>query len=398
MRPLPLLMVLLTTLALQACSREDFSDEEKALIGQLRLSQLGPLKPDPSNVVADDPRAAQFGEALFFDTRFSLNGTVSCATCHLPERQFQDDRPLARGIGTTDRRTMPLAGASHGQWFFWDGRKDSLWAQALGPMEDAREHAGNRLAFAHLVERAYREDYEAVFGPLPALSGLPAEASPLGTAAQQAAWAGIGDDRKTEIDIVFSNLGKALAAFQRTIVHEETRFDRFAEAVIAGRRPQGDAAFNPLEVEGLKLFIGKANCIDCHNGPRFTDEFFHNTGVPAVVGLAGDRGRAQAMEQVLADPFNCMGPYSDAQEGGCEELRFMGRESPEMERAFKTPSLRGAASRPPYMHAGQIAKLEDVIDHYSTAPAASAGQSELRGVIFTDRGRAALVAFLKTLD
>lgn len=398
MRPLPLLIVLLLALALQACSREDFSDDEKALIDQLRLSQLGPLKPDPGNAVADEPRAAAFGEALFFDTGFSVDGTVSCATCHLPERQFQDDRPLARGIGTTDRRTMPLAGASHGQWFFWDGRKDSLWAQALGPMEDAREHAGNRLAFAHRVELAYRDEYEAVFGPLPVLSGLPDEASPLGTAAQQEAWDRIGDDRKTEIDIVFSNLGKALAAFQRTIVHEETRFDRFAEAIIAGRRTEGDAAFNSLEVEGLRLFIGKANCIDCHNGPRFTDEFFHNTGVPPVVGLAGDRGRAQAIEQVLADPFNCMGPYSDAQEGECEELRFMVQDSPEMERAFKTPSLRGAANRPPYMHSGQVATLEDVIDHYSAAPAAPGGQSELRGVIFTDRGRAALVAFLKTLD
>ena len=385
-------------LALAGCSGGEFSDEEKRLIGQLRLSQLGPLPADPTNAVADDPAAAAFGEALFFDAAFSGDGTVACASCHLPDRQFQDDLPLAQGVGTTDRRTMPLAGVAHGQWFFWDGRKDSLWAQALGPMEDAREHAGNRTAFAHLVARRHRENYEEIFGPLPDLAGLPEDASPLGTETGRAAWETMDEGRRMEIDRVFANIGKAIAAFERTIVHKETRFDRFAEAVVAGRAPEGDAAFSALEIEGLKLFIGKANCVTCHNGPRFTDDFFHNTGVPAAPGLPDDRGRAQAVEKVLADPFNCLGPYSDARGEGCDELRFMVRESPELERAFKTPSLRGAAGRPPYMHSGQIATLEDVIDHYSRAPDAPSGTSELQGVIFTDRGRAALLAFLKTLD
>lgn len=398
MMPRAIFLILLSAALLAGCSAEQFSEEEKRLIGQLRLSQLGPLPPDPSNAVADDPAAAALGEALFFDTRLSGDGTVSCATCHLPDRQFQDDLALAQGVGVTDRRTMPLADVSHGQWFFWDGRKDSLWAQALGPLEDAREHAGNRTAFAHLVAAQYRQDYEGLFGPLPDLSALPPEASPLGTETQQTAWAKMEDEQRSQVGAVFANIGKSIAAFQRTITHEETRFDRFAEAILAGRKPEGDAAFNSLEIEGLKLFIGKANCVDCHNGPRFTDDFFHNTGVPAVPGLPEDRGRAQAVDKVLADPFNCLGPYSDAKGEGCDELRFMVRDSHEFERAFKTPSLRGAASRPPYMHSGQIATLEDVIDHYSRAPEAPAGHSELRGVIFTDRGRAALIAFLKTLD
>lgn len=396
MRPVVSLLLLATFLS--GCSGEPFSQEEKRLIGQLRLSQLAPLPPDPSNAVADDPAAAALGEALFFDTRLSGDGSVSCATCHVPDRQFQDDLPLARGVGTTDRRTMPLAGVARSPWQFWDGRKDSLWAQALGPLEDRREHAGNRTAFARLAATAYREEYAALFGPLPDLSGLPENASPLGSNEERAAWGGIEETRRTEIDRVFANLGKALAAFQRGIVHQETRFDRFAEAVLADRKPDGDAAFDSLEIEGLKLFVGKANCVDCHNGPRFTDDFFHNTGVPAAPSLPQDRGRAQVIAQVLADPFNCLGPHSDAAEADCGELRFMVRDSPELERAFKTPSLRGAASRPPYMHAGQIATLEEVIDHYSRAPAAPAGASELRGVIFTDRGRAALIAFLKTLD
>lgn len=386
-------------LAVAACAPPDFSEEEKRLIGQLRLSQLGPLPPDPTNAVADDPAAAALGEALFFDVRLSGDGAVACATCHLPDRQFQDDLPLARGVGVTDRRTMPLAGVAHGQWFFWDGRKDSLWSQALAPLEDAREHAGDRTVFAHLIAAAYRSEYEALFGPLPDnLPNLPAHASPLGGEAAQSAWERMGEAERKAVDTVFANIGKALAAFQRTIGHEETRFDRFAEAVVAERAPEGDVAFSALEIEGLRLFIGKAECVNCHSGPRFTDEFFHNTGVPDAAGLPRDRGRAQAVEAVLTDPFNCLGLFSDAGGQACDELRFMVRDSPELERAFKTPSLRGVASRPPYMHSGQIGTLEDVVDHYSRAPAAPAGTSELRGVIFTDRGRAALIAFLKTLE
>lgn len=398
MRALRFIALVLVTTLLAGCSGEQFSDEEKRLIGTLRLSQLGPLPPDPGNVVADDPRAAALGEKLFFDAQFSGDGTVACASCHLPDRQFQDDLPLAQGVGISDRRTMPLAGVAHGQWFFWDGRKDSLWSQALEPLEDAREHAGDRTNYAHLVASAYREEYETIFGRLPDLAGLPQNASPLGSGENRTAWEKIAPERRRDIDRIFANLGKVLAAFQRGIAHQETRFDRFAEALLADDEPSGDAAFSALEIEGLKLFVGKANCIDCHNGPRFTDDFFHNTGVPAVASLPQDRGRAQAVDKVLADPFNCLGPYSDAGGEGCDELRFMVRESPELERAFKTPSLRGAASRAPYMHSGQIPTIAGVIDHYSAAPPAPTGISELGPVVFTDRGRAALIAFLKTLD
>lgn len=384
--------------ALSGCGQEQFTEEEKQVIGQLRLSQLPPLPADPSNRVADDAAAAAFGATLFFDKGFSSNGEVACATCHLIDRQFQDDLPLAKGVGTTNRRTMPLANVAYSPWQFWDGRKDSLWAQALGPMEDAREHAGNRTAFAHDVAKRYRDRYEAIFGTLPELEGLPRDASPLGSPEERKAWTAIEPARQVDVDTVFANLGKAIAAFERTIRHNDTRFDRFAEAIVAGRQPEGDAVLTSLEVEGLRLFIGKGNCINCHNGPRFTDDFFHNTGVPAVPGLPDDLGRAQAIRKVVSDPFNCLGPYSDAMEEQCAELRFMVLDSPEMERAFKTPSLRGASSRPPYMHAGQFATLDEVIDHYSSAPDAPAGHTELQGVIFTERGRAALIAFLKTLE
>jgi cytochrome c peroxidase len=379
------------------CNPASFSEEEKKTIASLSLASLPPLPTDPTNRVADDRRAAAFGATLFFDTDFSSNGQVACGTCHLIDKQFQDDLPLAKGVGTTSRRTMPLAGVAYSPWQFWDGRKDSLWAQALGPMEDANEHGGNRTFYAHLVSEKYRDRYEGIFGPMPDLASLPRNAGPKGSDEEKAAWENLSSDQQTDIDRVFSNLGKAIAAFERSILHQETRFDRFAAAVAEGRKPDGDAAFSDLEVEGLKLFIGEAQCVNCHNGPRFTDEHFHNTGVPAAPGLPEDRGRAQAVAQVLSDPFNCEGPYSDAPDQ-CDELRFMIREGHELERAFKTPSLRGAASRPPYMHSGQIATLEDVVDHYARAPEAPAGHSELEPIVLTDRGRAALIAFLKALE
>lgn len=389
---------MLAVLLVAGCSGEDFTPEEKRVIGQMRLSQLPPPEPDPSNSFADDPAAAAFGEVLFFDTGLSGDGTVACATCHLPDRQFQDDLPRGQGVAVTNRRTMPLAGMAHEAWFFWDGRKDSLWSQALGPLEDAREHAGDRVGLARHIAGTHRAAYEGIFGPLPALSHLPSEGSPLASGLAQASWARMSEADRLAVDRVFANTGKALAAFQRTIAHRETRFDRFADALVAGRRPEGDAAFSSLEIEGLRLFIGKANCVNCHNGPRFTDAFFHNTGVPPVEGLPRDLGRTWAIADVMNDPFNCYGAYSDARRDECVELRFMAPASHETDRAYKTPSLRGAAGRPPYMHAGQIATLEDVIDHYSRAPEAIEGHTELEGIVFTDRGRAALVAFLKTLD
>lgn len=133
----------------------------------LTISQLGPVPPDPSNRVADDPRAVALGHRLFFDTRLSSNGKVSCATYHMPDREFQDGRPLANGVGTTDRRTMPVAGTAYSPFLFWDGRKDSLWAQALGPLESPVEHGGTREQYAQVIARHYRDDYERIFGPLP---------------------------------------------------------------------------------------------------------------------------------------------------------------------------------------------------------------------------------------
>lgn len=383
---------------LAACKPPELTEAEKKTVASLSLSALPPLPADPTNKYADLPAAAAFGATLFFEQRLSRNGDVACGTCHLIDRQFQDDLPLAKGITTTNRRTMPLADVARSPFLFWDGRRDSLWAQALTPLEDAREHGGNRTLYAHFIKAHLADRYERIFGPLPDLEGLPANAGPLGNAAEKAAWAGMSEEQRQTISRVFSNLGKAIAAFERSIVHEKTRFDRFADAVTAGRTPEGEAALSDEEIYGLRLFIGKANCIECHNGPRFTDDHFHNTGIPAVAGLPEDLGRETAVKQVQNDPFNCLGAFSDAGPEACGELRFMVTSGPQLTRAYKTPSLRGVAGRPPYMHAGQIKRLEDVVDHYVRAPASPSGKSEVVPLLISERERAALIAFLKTMS
>ncbi len=398
MRLRPTVLVALAVSLLAAGCGDDFSDAEKATIASLSLSALKPLPPDATNRFADQPGPAAFGATLFFEQRLSRDGNVACSTCHVSDRQFQDDRPFGLAVGETRRRTMPLAGVAYGAWFFWDGRRDSLWTQALTPLEDQNEHAGTRTAYAHLMARQFRDRYERNFGPLPDLSGLPASAGPFGSPTEQAAWAAMTDEQRNGIDTVFANIGKAIAAFERTLTHQPTRFDRFADALAAGQEPQGDAGLTGEEVLGLKLFIGKANCSTCHNGPRFTDEVFHNTGVPPAAGKPPDLGREEAVPQVLADPFNCLGRFRDGGEAACGELRHMVRDGPQLRRAYKTPSLRGAATRAPYMHAGQFATLEQVVDHYVQAPQPADGHSEAKPLQLSEREKAALVAFLKTLQ
>lgn len=391
------LLVLVAMAALAGCGKPQFSDAEKKTIASLALNTLPPLKPDTTNRFADVPAAAALGSTLFFDQGMSGDGMVSCSTCHKIDRQFQDDLPQAVGVGHTNRRTMPLAGVAHDPWFFWDGRRDSLWAQALTPLENPLEHAGNRTAFAHYIKARFGERYERIFGPLPDLSTVPANASPLGTDAEKAAWNAMPANQAEDVNRVFANIGKAIAAFERSIAPPQTRFDRFAIDLATGAVPKSDDALSPEEILGLKLFIGKANCVTCHTGPRLTDNSFHNTGVPPVKDLPPDRGRIDGVRQVEADPFNCFGAFRDGDAGACGELRFMVKTGPELIRAYKTPSLRGAATRAPYMHAGQLSSLDEVVAHYSKAPASVEGVSEVHPLQLSDRERAALVAFLKTL-
>jgi cytochrome c peroxidase len=377
-----------------------WTEEEFAVIRSLWIGSLQPLPPDPTNRVADDPDAAALGHELFFDTRFSANGAVSCSTCHLPDRQFQDDLPLGVGIGVMNRRTMPIAGTAYSPWLFWDGRKDSQWAQALAPMESAIEHGGNRTMYAHLIAAHYREEYESLFGPLPELydaERFPAQAGPVEDPRAREAWERMALEDREAVSHLYANMGKAMAAYERRIMPGPARFDRYVEATIRGDRKTARAMMSNEELYGLRLFIGGAECILCHNGPLFTNNNFHNTGVPAAPDLPEDTGRAAGAPEVLADEFNCLSPHSDANED-CPDLRFMIREGNVLLRAFKPPSLRNVADRPPFMHAGQFSTLRQVLQHYNTAPAAPAGITELHPLDLTEREIDRLEAFLHTLS
>jgi cytochrome c peroxidase len=386
--------------AATACSSmptepQPWNTEELEVLRSLHLGSLPPLPPDPTNRWADDPRAAALGHRLFFDERLSSDGKVSCASCHRPELEFQDGTPLARGVGTTDRRTMPIAGTAYSPWQFWDGRKDSQWAQALGPFENPVEHGTTRSHVAHVAARHYRADYEAVFGPLPELTGVPERAGPVHDPVARQAWSALSPRQQEDVSRVFANVGKAIAAYERRIGYGPSRFDRYVEALLRdGRPPAG--LLTADELAGLRLFIGRANCIQCHNGPLLTNNDFHNTGVPPAAGLPTDRGRATGAPQVLTDEFNCRSVFSDAR-GRCAELDFIIVDGHQLERAFKVPSLRNVAARPPYMHAGQVATLSAALLHYNAAPAAAAGHSELKPLRLTQRELGQLEAYLRAL-
>jgi len=128
-----------------ACGRNEFTDREKTILATLSLSKLTPAAA-VSNKFAFDERAQQFGEELFHETKLSAGNEFSCGSCHLPEKFFTDGLPTGVAVETTTRNTPALHGAAWQSWFYWDGRRDSMWSQALTPIESPQEMAGDRVA------------------------------------------------------------------------------------------------------------------------------------------------------------------------------------------------------------------------------------------------------------
>ncbi len=353
-----------------------WTEAEFELLRSLWIGSLPPLPAGQSNAVADNPRAARFGQQLFFDTRLSANGEVACATCHQPERLFTDGLDVAQGIARGARHTMGLAGVAYSPWMFWDGRKDSVWSQALGPLESPIEHGGNRTQFVNLLasDDHYRTEYAALFGDLPK---LPAQ--------------------DPAIAEVFANMGKAIAAYERLLLPGESRFDRYVQLLLERDEQHMDSVLSVDEVAGLRLFIGEAQCINCHNGPLFTNNEFHNTAVLPATGKLPSMGRVAAVREARADPFNCLGHFSDDPLANCAELRFA-RTGNDLIGAHKTPSLRNVALTAPYMHAGQMNSLAEIIDQYDRAPPALIGHNEAKTLNLSRNERRQLETFLHTLS
>jgi cytochrome c peroxidase len=385
-----------------------FTADELARI--YRRSPLGELPRDPTNSVADSVSAAALGQFLFFDTRLSANGEIACATCHQPARGFSDGRAVAMGLAPGRRNTPSLLNAALNHWFFWDGRADSLWAQALQPLEGPREEGGDRLHIAHRVaaDAALSTAYQRVFGPLPALTDtarFPAHArpdpDPRSPMAQ--AWRAMAPGDRSEVNRVFSNLGKAIEAYERQLVSGGAPFDTYVEGLRTGDSTK-TAALSPAAVRGLKLFVGAANCGACHTGPSLSDSEFHNLGLPLLPGAEPDPGRSAGMTLLRADIFNAAGPFSDDPTGTAEQrLGFLPPPQSQLG-AFKTPSLRNVALTAPYMHDGRFATLPEVLEFYAQGKEASHGRilgtrdANLTLVpALTPDQRADLIAFLMAL-
>ena len=379
-----------------------WTEGERGLIASLSIDRLPALPPDPSNAVGDNANAVALGHALFFDRSLSPDGTVACATCHVPESYFTDGKARAnvRGVDTP-RHTPTIVGIAFSDWFYWDGRKDSQWAQALAPQEAAIEHGGNRTSHARYVLESYRSQYEALFGPAPDLSDatrFPPNAAPVEDEAVQAAWQEMTEADQGTVNSVFANIGKSIAAYSRRILPGRSRFDDYAAAVVANDQARMTELFSAEEAAGLRLFFGDGQCTDCHNGPLLTNGTFHNIGLPFPQGSTFDQGRSLGTLQVFEDAFNCLGEYSDASAEECVELRFIKLEGDELVGAFKVPSLRNVANTAPYMHNGDFPDLEAVIRHYNHAPPAFPGHSDLVPLAQTEEQSAALKAFLLTLS
>ena len=376
---------------------QNWSEEELRLITSLSLDALPALPADPSNRVADNPVAAELGHRLYFDTRLSSNGQVACATCHKPELMFTDGLALAVGVDIGPMHTPSLVGLAYSPWFYWDGRKDSQWAQALAPLEAKHEHATDRVQLLHLIssDTVYRDMYENLFGTLSLPATLPESGMPEGDAQQQENWDTLDSETQTEISRFFANLGKAIAAYERKIMPGRTRFDDYVSQVLA--ESADDTVLNNSEQDGLQLFIGKGQCVTCHNGPLFTNHEFHNTGVLAAGGRMPTMGRYDGVRISQADPFNCLGEFSDASSAQCIELRFA-RDANDLVGALKTPTLRNISLTAPYMHGGQMTTLTEVVDHYNEAPSSMLSHNEAKPLGLRPVERIQLEDFLMTLS
>lgn len=397
----------LLALAWAAAAAEPASPFTEAELGViLSLSPLPPPPRDSTNRVDGDAAAIALGRSLFLDPRLSGDGTTACSTCHDPAKSWADGKPVAVAAGTGKRNTPSLWNVAHNRWFFWDGRADSLWSQALKPIEDPAEMNGSRARVLRLVasDLQLRSRYEAAFGPVPQLAdakAFPPLATPLASEPERRAawWSMASTDRET-VSAHFANIGKAIAAFVATITTGSAPFDRFVDDLRAGRARSGEISESAQR--GLRIFIGKGGCVLCHSSPSFTNKEFHDTRVPA--GAAADPGRVDGATRLLEDEFIAAGPFSDDADGArAQQLYFLNGGAGQLGH-FKTPSLRNVAATAPYMHAGQLATLDAVVRHYSTladaAPPADSAHVEalIRPLNLTEQEIADVVAFLESLE
>jgi cytochrome c peroxidase len=329
------------------------SDEENGYRGT--LPALGGIfRPFPAMPMRDENPASvdkvALGRLLFFDPILSGENTISCATCHHPDLGFTDGRALSMGAGgkglgsersggTVIRRSAPTVwNAAYNHRQFWDGRAADLEEQARGPITSAKEmnQDPQQLVSELKAIPEYVKQFDAIFG------------------------------RKNGESISLDTVTQAIAAFERTIISKNSRFDRYVAGEVG--------VLSQSERRGLNLFrSGKARCFECHGFPTLANPDFKVIGVKDVEGMEADLGRAEVT-------------------GGKG-----------YEHAFKIPTLRNIALTAPYMHNGSLKTLEEVVEFYSKGGGHGAGNSiptiddKIRPFVLTSEEKVDLVAFLLAL-
>lgn len=296
------------------------------------------------------PLKVELGKKLFFDKRLSRDGTISCASCHVPDRAFSDGLRLAKGVGgrSGTRNTPSLLNAAYAKSLFWDGRRATLESQATDPLFNSVEHG--LTDSRQLIEI-------------------------------------LGRDKTYAREININHIATALAAFQRTLIAGGSPFDRYQFA--------GDStALTPSELRGLELFRGRGQCATCHTigatEATFSDDKFHGLGS----GLSRMGARLPAsINRVLKATERELGELASRDAEISNLGRFVATKQLNDIGKFKTPSLRNVALTAPYMHDGAAATLEEAIDIEGYYRSIVTG----RPLVFTGEEKADLVAFLKAL-
>lgn len=326
------------TVALLSCNgdKADTSD----FIGSELTQAIVPAS--STNARADNAAAAALGRLVFLDPGFSSDGTVGCVNCHDPASGFSDAKPRSVGVRgqTGDRHSMPITAAVMHPFLFWDGRADSPWLQPLKALENPKEMAFSRVEVARRITTTYAAAYTSVFGAIPDLSAAPERALP-----GDDAWNAMPASLQDTVNRVFVNTGKALEAYERTVLCIDTRFDRWlrGQEQLSGSELAGGATFR------------QSHCNRCHSGPSFSDGKFHDLGLALA-----DRGRVLGAAELLGDPLNGAGAYSDDPTAGAAKLAAVKTETAE-EGSFRTASLRGVGQRTYFGHAATEKTLRDFI-------------------------------------
>lgn len=338
---------------------------------------------DDSNAALNDPAAIELGKALFMSPRLSAKGDISCASCHIPGLGWQDGKihhlNLHEGV---KRNTPSLLNACFARWYYWDGRADTLWAQALDVFTSDNDFKTTHAALATAVadDPVLSGCYEKAFGT----SRKPDPEIP---------------QRSDSAQRVAVNLSKALAAFQCTLISTESPFDVFVE----GLRTQDKQKMTALSTDarrGLKLFVGRGDCRTCHSGALFSDHEFHNIGIDERGANRDGGGRYAGLRDLLRSIYRADGAFSDAPNGSSARKAILVAPSTQQNRRqFKTPTLRNVELTPPYMHDGSLESLEDVLRHYRS-PLGNQdehGEAVLNPVALSDQDISDLTQFLKSL-